>query len=320
MKALVFLEHRGEDITRGSLSVLSKAAALQPDGGVGAVLAGRAPLAPLAEVAGRYGAATVHIAEGDGLEPPLPQPRVGILGDVVGAHGYDTVMFSTSVLASDVAAGLAARLGAGLNWDLVDLLEEGGALVGRRTALQESVLVDVGWRSGLRLALFRPGVFEPQAVGGPPRVEQATVEPAEPRARVVSQEGRDDEGPSIEDAEVIVAGGIGLGGAEQFAMAEELASLLGGAVAATRAVVYKGWYPRSAQVGQTGKTVAPKLYVALGISGAVQHKVGMRNSKVIVSINKNPGAPIFEVSDLAVIGDVHVIVPQLIELLRARRG
>ncbi|HVM66157.1 MAG TPA: electron transfer flavoprotein subunit alpha/FixB family protein [Acidimicrobiales bacterium] len=324
MKALVFLEQRGEEVTRGSLAVLTKAAALQGatdgDGGIGAVLAGRRPLAALAELAGRYGAGTVHVAEHDSLDPALARARVGIVADLVRAHGYDTVMFSTSVLASDVAAGLAARLGAGLNWDLVDLTEEAGALVGRRTALQESVLVEVGWRSPVRLALFRPGVFEAQEIGGTPTVEAVAVAPAEEGVHVVRQQVREEEGRSIEDADVIVAGGIGLGGAEQFAMAEELASLLGGAVAATRAVVYKGWYPRAAQVGQTGKTVAPNLYVALGVSGAVQHKVGMQNSKVIISINKNPTAPIFEVSDLAVVGDVHVVVPQLIELLRARKG
>ena len=117
-----------------------------------------------------------------------------------------------------------------------------------------------------------------------------------------------------------MAGGIGLGSAEGFALAEELAAVLGGAVGATRAAVYKGWYPASAQIGQTGKTVSPKLYVALGISGAVQHKVGMQNSKTIVAINKDPHAPIFEFSDLAVVGDVHTIVPELVELLRKHAG
>jgi electron transfer flavoprotein alpha subunit len=318
MKALVFLEHRGEEVAKGSLAVLSKAALMSE--GAAAVLAGRGPLAPLAEVAGRHGAATVHLIEADALDPPLPQPRVGLVAQLVGTHGYDAVLFSTSVLASDVAAGLASRLAAGLNWDLIDLAEEDGALVGRRTALQESVLVEVGWSSPVRLALFRPGVFEPRVVDVATRVDLVAAELGEQRAHVVSQDVREEEGRSIEDADVIVAGGVGLGGAEQFALAEELAALLGGAVAATRAAVYKGWYPRSAQVGQTGKTVAPRLYVALGVSGAVQHKVGMQNSKVVVAINKNPSAPIFEVSDLAVVGDVHVIVPQLIELLRARTG
>ena len=138
-------------------------------------------------------------------------------------------------------------------------------------------------------------------------------------AEMVEQAHAEQQGPSIEDADVIVAGGRGLGEPEKFALAEELAQALGGAVAATRAVVDAGWYPYSAQVGQTGKTVSPKLYVALGISGAIQHKVGMQGSNVIVAINKDPNAPIFEFSDLGVVGDLHAIVPKLTELVRARR-
>ena len=139
-------------------------------------------------------------------------------------------------------------------------------------------------------------------------------------ARVTERTLRADEGPSLSDADVIVAGGIGLGSAEGFALAEQLATALHGAVGATRAAVYKGWYPSSAQIGQTGATVAPKLYVALGVSGAVQHKVGMQNAKTIVAVNKDPHAPIFEFSDLAVVGDVHVVVPELLELLRKHAG
>jgi electron transfer flavoprotein alpha subunit len=137
---------------------------------------------------------------------------------------------------------------------------------------------------------------------------------------MVEQAHEESEGPSIEDAEVIVAGGRGLGGPEGFAAVEELAKVLGGAVAATRAVVDAGWYPYSAQVGQTGKTVSPKLYIAVGISGAIQHKVGMQSSAVIVAINKDPNAPIFEYADLGVVGDLNEILPKLTELVRARRA
>lgn len=321
MSVLVFLEHHGRDLSKGSLGVLAKAAALG-DGEVAAVLVGAGPLAALAAEAGRFGAITVYVAENDSFDPPLPQPRVDVLEEVVRTGGFDTVLFSNSVLAADVAAGLAARLDAGLNWDLVDIALRDGELVGTRLALQDSVLVEVGWRSRPRLALFRAGSFDATAAGGEPRIEAIAVQLQEHSrgAQIVSQELQESEGPSIEDAEVIVAGGIGLGAAENFVLAEELAEVLGGAVAATRAVVYKGWYPHSAQVGQTGKTVSPKLYVALGISGAVQHKVGMQNSKAIVAINKDPSAPIFEFSDLAVVGDVHTIVPKLIELLRERKS
>jgi electron transfer flavoprotein alpha subunit len=137
---------------------------------------------------------------------------------------------------------------------------------------------------------------------------------------MVEQAHAESTGPSIEDADVIVAGGRGLGAPEGFGLAEELAKALGGAVGATRAVVDAGWYPYAAQVGQTGKTVSPKLYVALGISGAIQHKVGMQGSNVIVAINKDPNAPIFEFSDLGVVGDLHEIVPKLTELIRQRRS
>jgi electron transfer flavoprotein alpha subunit len=321
MRVLVFLEHHAGRVAKGSLGVLAKAAALG-DGDVAAVLVGRAPLGEVVAEAGRFGATTVYVAEDDSFDPPLPQPRVDVLDEVVRAGGFDTVLFSNSVLAADVAAGLAARLEAGLNWDLVDLERRDDALVGRRLALNDAVLVDVGWRSPQRLALFRAGSFDPIDTGGEPEVEVVAA-PGEPHsvgATIVSRELRESDGPSIEDAEVIVAGGIGLGSAENFALAEELAALLGGAVGATRAAVYKGWYPHSTQIGQTGKTVCPKLYIGLGISGAVQHKVGMQNAKVIVAINKDPSAPIFEFSDVAVVGDVHTIVPALVELLRRRQG
>ena len=246
-----------------------------------------------------------------------------MLAQVVADGDYDSVLFANSVLAADVAAGLAARLNAGLNWDLVDLELRDGELVGKRPALQDSVYADVGWSSTPRLALFRAGSFDATPTGGdePEIVEvSAKYTPHSIAVKLVGQDAEELSGPSIEDADIIVAGGRGLGAPENFTLAEELAKSLGGAVGATRAVVDAGWYPYSAQIGQTGKTVAPKLYVALGISGAIQHKVGMQSSGTIVAINKDANAPIFEFSDLGVVGDVHEIVPKLTELLRARKG
>jgi electron transfer flavoprotein alpha subunit len=321
MSVLVFLEHHGSELQKGALGVLTKAASLG-EVDVGAVLVGGG-VRSLAAEAGAYGATTVHVVDDGSLDPPLPQARVDVLAKVVGDGGYDTVLFANSVLAADIAAGLAARLDAGLNWDLADLVRENGMLVGKRPALQDSVYVDVGWRSSPRIALFRAGSFDAvQTGGGAPKVEDVAVELTEHSrgAKVVDQLLEESTGPSIEDADVIVAGGRGLGAPENFTLAEELAHALGGAVGATRAVVDAGWYPYSAQIGQTGKTVSPKLYVALGISGAIQHKVGMQSSSVIVAINKDANAPIFEFSDLGVVGDVHEIVPKLTELVKQRKS
>jgi electron transfer flavoprotein alpha subunit len=316
MSILVFLEHHGSELQKGSLGVLAKAASL---GDADAVLVGGG-VSSLAAEAGTYGAKTVHVADDASLDPPLPQARVDVIAKVVADGGYDTVLFANSVLAADVAAGLAARLDAGLNWDLVDLTSD---FVGKRPALQDTVLVDVGWKSTPRIALFRAGSFDAAPTGGgEPKVETAAVELEQhsSASKIVDQQLEESSGPSIEDAEIVVAGGRGLGAPESFSLAEELARALGGAVGATRAVVDAGWYPYSAQIGQTGKTVSPKLYVALGISGAIQHKVGMQSSNVIVAINKDPNAPIFEFSDLGVVGDVHEIVPKLTELLKQRKG
>ena len=318
MAVLVFLESHGDELQKGSLGVLAKAATLGADD-VGAVLVGGGVEA-LASQLGKFGASKVFVAESDGFEPPLPQPRVDVLAQVIAENGYETVLLGNSVLAADVAAGLAARLDAGLNWDLVDI---DGDFVGKRPALQDSVYVDVGWKSTPRIALFRAGSFDATATaGGEPEIVDVTPQLGEhsQQAKVVGQELEESSGPSIEDADIIVAGGRGLGAPENFSLAEELARALGGAVGATRAVVDAGWYPYSAQIGQTGKVVSPKLYVALGISGAIQHKVGMQSSNVIVSINKDANAPIFEFSDLGVVGDVHEIVPKLTELIKQRKG
>ena len=318
MATLVFLEPHGNELLKGGLGVLSKAASLGD--GVSGVVIGSGVRA-LADVAGKFGAARVYVADDARLEAPLPQPRVDVLAQLVGETNPDTVLFANSVLAADAAAGLAARLDAGLNWDLVDIARENGALVGTRPALQDSVYVEVGWTSELRLALIRTGSFDPVASGGAADVEdvQVNLEDFSMRAQMIEQAHEESEGPSIEDADVVVAGGRGLGGPENFTLVEQLAKALGGAVGATRAVVDAGWYPYSAQVGQTGKTVSPKLYIACGISGAIQHKVGMQASGVVVAINKDPNAPIFEFADLGVVGDVHQVVPKLTELVEQRK-
>jgi electron transfer flavoprotein alpha subunit len=319
MTTLVFLEHHGDELLKGSLGVLAKAASLGDDV-AGAVVG--SDVKAVAAQAGRFGASKVYVADDPALAAPLAQPRVDALEAIGRESRADTILFANSVLAADVAAGLAARLDAGLNWDLVDLTQDGESLVGKRPALEDSVYVDVTWTSEPRLALFRPGTFDPQERGGEAELIDVAVDLQDfsTQAGMIEQAHEEASGPSLEDADVIVAGGRGLGQPENFSLVEDLAKALGGAVAATRAVVDAGWYPYASQVGQTGRTVSPKLYIACGISGAIQHKVGMQGSGTIVAINKDPNAPIFEFADLGVVGDLHEIVPKLTELVRERKG
>ncbi len=317
MSTLVFLEHYEGSLEKGGLGVLSKAASL---GDVAGVVVGPDAKAAAAG-AGAFGASKVYALEDDALAP-LPQARVDALAKLVGDTGAETILFAASVLASDVAAGLAARLDAGLNWDLTDLELRDGELVGKRPALGDTVLVDVGWKGTPRIGIVRSGALDPAESGGTAEVQafEAPVSDFSSLAKLLEQTTEASSGPSIEDADIIVAGGRGLGTPEAFSLLEELAAALGGAVGATRAVVDAGWYPYATQVGQTGKSVSPKLYIACGISGAIQHKVGMQGSGTIVAINKDPNAPIFDFCDIGVVGDLHQIVPKLTELVRAHRG
>ncbi|MGD9572595.1 MAG: electron transfer flavoprotein subunit alpha/FixB family protein [Thermoleophilia bacterium] len=319
MSTLVFLEHHGDSIVKGSLGVLSKAASLDSD--TSAVLIGSG-VAGLAEKAGAYGAKTVFVADDASLDAPLPQPRVDVIASLVGDKGFDTVIFGASVLASDVAGGLSARLDAGLNWDLGDLEGSGDGLKGKRSALGDTIRADVGWSGGVKIALIRAGSFDAVESGGSAAVENipAATEDFSTKAAMVEQAHAEQTGPSIEEADILVTGGRGLGAPEGFGILEELAAAMGGAVASTRAVVDSGWYPYATQIGQTGKVVSPKLYIGAGVSGAIQHKVGMQTAQTIVSINKDANAPIFEFSDLGVVGDLNDIVPKLTALVKERRG
>ena len=320
MATLVFLEHHGDELQKGSLGVLAKAASLG-DGDVAAVLAGEGAKALAAR--GRE----VRRGEGLGL-----RGRRGRAAAAAAARRRARAGRRGRRLRHRPLRELgprrrrrrrprgAPRRRASTGISSTSSCRD-GELVGKRPALQDSVYADVGWTSTPRLALFRAGSFDATPTGGG-EPEIVDVSPSYARAfarrvKLVGQDAEESSGPSIEDADVIVAGGRGLGSPDNFTLAEELAKALGGAVGATRAVVDAGWYPYSAQIGQTGKTVSPKLYVALGISGAIQHKVGMQSSGTIVAINKDANAPIFEFSDLGVVGDVHEIVPKLTELVRA---
>ena len=269
---------------------------------------------------GRFGAAKVFRVEGpEGLAQPVVDAMARIIGD--GGHGY--ALFGGGLLGFEIGAGLTARLDAGVCMEVTSVRVEDGKLVSERPILQDSSVSDVHYRSGRRRD-HRP----PQRLRGERvrrrrrrrRGRRVEFAPHSLKARMVQRGEQRGADVNIEDADILVAGGRGLGKAEGFETLEELAGALGGAVAATRAVVDAGWYSYSAQIGQTGKTVSPKLYLAAGISGAIQHKVGMQGSENIVAINKDANAPIFEFSDLGVVGDLNKIVPKLTEAVKARKG
>jgi electron transfer flavoprotein alpha subunit len=261
------------------------------------------------------------VADHEALASGLPQPAVDAVARVVADGGYTLVLLGASVLASDIAAGLSARLDAGLIVDAVELHDEQGRIVTRRPGLGDSVLAHCSVPDGVAVIIARANAFaagDPTAASA--ELAKATVAVADwsSAAKVVGHEAAATGGVDITAAEILVAGGRGLGSPEGFKLLEALAQALGGEVAATRAVVDSGWYPYAAQVGQTGKTVNPKLYIACGISGAIQHKVGMTGSGTIIAINKDANAPIFDFADLGIVGDLNVIVPRLTEALNAR--
>ena len=254
----------------------------------------------------------------------LAQPLVDAMARAISDGGYSYALFGGGLLGFEIGAGLAARLGAGVVMEVTGVRAEGGELIAERPILGDSAISEVKYRSQVGIIIGRLNAFEakePDGADAP--VEQLGFELSAHAAQATmltrgEQRGAD---VDIEGADILIAGGRGLGKAEGFELAEDLAKAFGAnsAVAATRAVVDAGWYPYAAQIGQTGKTVAPKLYLAAGISGAIQHKVGMQGSENIVAINKDANAPIFEFSDLGIVGDLNKILPKLTEAVKARK-
>ena len=253
----------------------------------------------------------------------LAQPIVDVMAKVISDEGFSYALFGGGLLGFEIGAGLTARLNAGVTMEVTKVKVADGKLVAERPVLQDSAIVDVGYVGDPGIIIGRLNAFDLNEGGGG-SAEVVAVDAAlsewSTKARMVTRGEQRGADVNIEDAEILVGGGRGLGEADNFKLAEELADAMGGAVAATRAVVDAGWYPYAAQIGQTGKTVAPKLYLAAGISGAIQHKVGMQSSENILAINKDPNAPIFEFSDLGVVGDLHKILPKLTEAVKAKKG
>jgi len=321
---LVYALHYDGAINKNSLGAVSEGARLAGElgGEAHAIMLGEGVGQDLAASLGRYGAKKVLVAEGP---EGLAQPLVDAMGKAIADGGYGYALFGGGLLGFEIGAGLAARLGAGVAMEVTNVRAEGGKLIAERPILGDSAISEISYRSPVGIIIGRLNAFEARESGsGDAQVEQLSYELSEhaTRATMVTRGEQRGADVDIEGADILVAGGRGLGKPEGFKLCEELAHAFGGnsAVAATRAVVDAGWYPYAAQIGQTGKTVAPKLYLAAGISGAIQHKVGMQSSENIVAINKDANAPIFEFSDLGIVGDLNKILPRLTEAVKAKKA
>jgi electron transfer flavoprotein alpha subunit len=321
---LIYALHYEGAINKNSLGAVSEGARLAAGlgGEAHAILVGENVPQELAASLGSHGASKVLVAEGP---EGLAQPVVDAMAKAIIDGGYSYALFGGGLLGFEIGAGLAARLHAGVAMEVTAVRAENGELIAERPILGDSAISEIKYRSEVGIIIGRLNAFEARESGsGPAAVEQLSFElsPQSTQATMLvrgEQRGAD---VDIEGADILIAGGRGLGKPEGFELCEELAHAFGNnaAVAATRAVVDAGWYPYAAQIGQTGKTVSPKLYLAAGISGAIQHKVGMQSSENIVAINKDSNAPIFEFSDLGIIGDLNKILPKLTDAVKAKKG
>ena len=319
---LTFALHYEGQINKNSQGAVSEAAKLSQQLGTEchAVVVGEGISDEAAASLGNFGATKVFRVE---APEGLAQPVVDAMGKLFEDNGYDYALFGGGLLGFEVGAGVGARLNGGVTMEVTEVKVQDGKLVAVRPILQDSAVVDVDYAGEPGVIIGRLNAFEIAESGsGDAEVEDVDVQLSDfsTKAKVLQRGEQRGADVNIEDADILVAGGRGLGKAEGFEALEQLAGSLGGAVAATRAVVDAGWYPYATQVGQTGKAVSPKLYIACGISGAIQHKVGMQSSENIVAINKDQNAPIFEFSDLGVVGDLHKILPKLTEAVKAKKG
>jgi electron transfer flavoprotein alpha subunit len=315
-QVVVLVDHAGGEVKKVTLELLTLARSI---GEPVAVAVGEGADATVAAAA-EYGATAVHVAADPALDAVVTTPSVAALQQVVADTGAVAVLIPSTAQGKEVAARLAVRLGSGL---ITDAVSVSPALVAGQSVFGGSTLVSSRVSHGTPVITVRPNSTAPE-----PAPVQATTVPVVPqlsdadRAAVVRERvaqertGR----PELTEAAIVVSGGRGVGSPEGFAVIEALADSLGAAVGASRAATDAGWYPHQYQVGQTGKTVSPQLYIANGISGAIQHRAGMQTSKTIMAVNKDPEAPIFDLVDFGVVGDLHQVVPQLTEEVRKRKG
>jgi electron transfer flavoprotein alpha subunit len=315
-EVLVLVDHVDGEVKKVTHELLTAARRI---GEASAVVVG-APgtAAKLKDALAAHGAAKVYVAESDEAANQLITPEVDVLAALVGSASPAAVLVAATARGKEVAGRLAIRIGSGV---LVDATEVNADATVGQSIFGGAYNVKAQATNGVPVISVRPGAVEAENVEGA-AVEEAVAVPA--GSAVVTITGREPlaggDRPELTEASVVVSGGRGVASAENFAVVEKLADVLGGAVGASRAAVDSGYYPHQFQVGQTGKTVSPQLYIALGISGAIQHRAGMQTSKTIVAVNKDPEAPIFEIADFGVVGDLFKVAPQLTEEVAKRKG
>ncbi|GIG00640.1 electron transfer flavoprotein subunit alpha/FixB family protein [Catellatospora citrea] len=316
-EVLVVVESSGGTVKKVTLEMLTLARSLGEPAAV--VLGAPGTAAPLVDKLGEYGATKVYAAESAEIDEHLVAPKATALAQLVKAVSPAAVLIGSTQEGKEIAGRLAVKLDNGVLTDVVELAADGTAT---QVAFAGSTIVKSKVTKGLPLVTVRPNSLTPSPAAASPSVEQVEVALADTdKLAVVTKRVAEAKGarPELTEASIVVSGGRGVASAENFKIIEELADLLGAAVGASRAATDSGFYPHAFQVGQTGKTVSPQLYIAVGISGAIQHRAGMQTSKTIVAVNKDTEAPIFELADFGVVGDLNQVVPQASEEIRKRR-
>jgi electron transfer flavoprotein alpha subunit len=322
---LAFAESRGGDLRKVAFETVTAARQAADSSGTGevhALVIGAPGIAARADALGHYGADVVVAVEHAGLAGYNPEVFAASAAERLKSGGYRAAFFPASAQGRDLAPRVAARLGLSLASDVISFEFQGDSVVARHPAYTGKVIVTLRLRGTPALLSIRPGAVTPVEKARSPRVETAApaMDPSAARVTVTESAQRGATKLDLGEASIIVSGGRGLRAAENFRLVEDLAAAIGNAaVGATRAVTDDGWRPATDQIGQTGRLVSPDLYIAVGISGAIQHLAGMRTAKTIVAINKDKDAPIFKVADYGIVGDLFEVVPRLTEEIRKVR-